>query len=577
MALFAPSESPAVIIKEIDLTGGVPNVQTTTGVFVGDFNWGPVDKPTLVDNEATLVSKFTTPDTTNNIDFHVANSFLTYSSSLYVIRAVDSNAVNSYDTGAGTSAPTIRERDHFDTQFAALDSDGHTFIAKYPGTLGNNISVQMCPYDSADAIFDAWTYASSFDAAPTTSTYTSNLNASNDEVHVVVIDEDGGITGTRGSVLETFPYLSLASDAKNTDGSTNYVIDVLNKRSNYVWSVGFDSDYTVGNAGTAVTNGKNYKLAAAATKSVSLASGANVTALSTSNYNTAYNLVSDPDTYQVDFLIAPALPASIANADAIVENLITLAGVTRKDCIVVASPPKDDVIDTITPIDDTTTFVNGLAPSSYTFFDNQQIKVFDKFNDEFIWIPACGATAGLIAKSDRDTAPWFSPAGTTRGVYNNVVALAYNPTKLQRDTLYKAGINPITNLPGQGVTLWGDKTLLRRPSAFDRVNVRRLFITLERAIGRAARNVLFELNDEFTRAEFVNIVEPVLRDVKGRRGITDFRVVCDETNNTPAVIDRNEFVANIFIKPARSINYVTLNFVATRTGVDFEEVVGRQF
>ena len=170
MALFAPSESPAVIIKEIDLTGGVPNVQTTTGVFVGDFNWGPVDKPTLVDNEATLVSKFTTPDTTNNIDFHVANSFLTYSSSLYVIRAVDSNAVNSYDTGAGTSAPTIRERDHFDTQFAALDSDGHTFIAKYPGTLGNNISVQMCPYDSADAIFDAWTYASSFDAAPTTST-----------------------------------------------------------------------------------------------------------------------------------------------------------------------------------------------------------------------------------------------------------------------------------------------------------------------------------------------------------------------------------------------------------------------
>jgi phage tail sheath protein FI len=201
--------------------------------------------------------------------------------------------------------------------------------------------------------------------------------------------------------------------------------------------------------------------------------------------------------------------------------------------------------------------------------------MFDKYNDQYIFVPAAPSTAGLMARADRENAPWFSPAGTSSGVYFNVIGLGYNPNKTERDALYKANVNPVVNLPGQGVTLYGDKTLQRKPSAFDRINVRRLFIVLERSIGRAAQNVLFQLNDEFTRAEFVNIVEPVLRDVKGRRGLTDFRVVCDATNNTGTVIDRNEFVATVFLKPTRSINYITLNFVATRTGVDFEEVVGR--
>ena len=200
--------------------------------------------------------------------------------------------------------------------------------------------------------------------------------------------------------------------------------------------------------------------------------------------------------------------------------------------------------------------------------------MYDKFNDQYIFIPAASSTAGIMAATDANAAPWFSPAGQRRGSYLGITALSYSPTKAERDTLYKAGVNPIANIPGQGVLLFGDKTFLNRPSAFDRINVRRLFLVLERAIGEAAKNVMFEFNDEFTRAEFTNIVEPVLREVKGRRGITDFRVVCDDTNNTAAVVDRNEFIANIFIKPARSINYVTLNFVAVRSGVDFEEVVG---
>ena len=245
--------------------------------------------------------------------------------------------------------------------------------------------------------------------------------------------------------------------------------------------------------------------------------------------------------------------------------------------MVVASPPKAAVINTTTPVDDTITFANLLPSSSYIFLDNNYIKVFDKYNDQFIDIPANSSTAGLMAQTDQTNAPWFSPAGLRRGQYFGAVDIAHSPVKADRDSLYRANVNPIANIPGAGITLFGDKTMLRRPSAFDRINVRRLFLTIERAIAEAAKSVLFEFNDEFTRAEFTNIVEPFLREVKGRRGITDFRVVCDETNNTPEIIDRNEFIATIFIKPARSINYITLNFVAVRTGVDFTEVVGQQF
>ena len=257
--------------------------------------------------------------------------------------------------------------------------------------------------------------------------------------------------------------------------------------------------------------------------------------------------------------------------------MISIAQNTRKDCVVVASPARSDVVgltDAATITSNIVTTANGITKSSYLVMDGNYLKVYDKFKDQFVEIPAASSTAGIMAATDRNAAPWFSPAGGRRGQYLGVTGINYSPTKAQRDTLYKAGVNPVANIPGQGLVLFGDKTGLGRPSAFDRINVRRLFLVLERAISRAAENVLFEFNDEFTRAEFVNIVEPVLREVKGRRGITDFRVVCDESNNTAAVIDRNEFIASIFIKPARSINFITLNFVAVRTGVEFEEVTG---
>ena len=257
---------------------------------------------------------------------------------------------------------------------------------------------------------------------------------------------------------------------------------------------------------------------------------------------------------------------------AVVADLLAIA-TARKDCVVVASPSRASVVNNADPVTATITEFSEMS-SSYLFVENNYLKVFDAQNDKYIFIPAASSTAGIMAAADLGQGPWFSPAGQKRGQYLNIVGLAYSATKVQRDLLYNAGINPVVNLPGRGIMLFGDKTKETRPSAFDRINVRRLFLIVERAISLSARNVMFEFNDEFTRAEFVNIVEPFLREIKGRRGITDFYVQCDVTNNTPEVVDRNELIATVFIKPARSINFITLNFVAVRTGVDFEEVVG---
>jgi hypothetical protein len=576
MALFTPSESPAVVVKEIDLTGGVPNVQSTTGAIVGNFRWGPVEQRTSVANEAQLVDTFASPDTTNTIDFHSAAYFLRYSSSMQVVREVTSVAKNAVSTTGQTASATppaelVKNADDFDAQLSALDSDAHTFVAKYPGVLGNSLKISMCPAN--DSAFDTWTYKSSFDAAPGTSAYATGKSATEDEVHVAIVDANGEFTGTAGTVLETFPFLSQASDAKNPDGTVNFVKDAINERSSYAWMVNFDSDYGFG--GTAATNGKDFNTLNAATD-YTFTQGVNSAALTTTEFATGHDLFEDKDIVEVDFLIAPSM-ATTTDQTTVVNDLITTAQSTRKDCVVVTSPARDDVINLTNPTTITTNVVttaNTFTNSSYLVMDGNFLKVYDKYNDQYIHIPAASSTAGLMAATDLNRAPWFSPAGSRRGQYLGITAISWTPTKAQRDTLYKASVNPIANIPGQGVILFGDKTKLNRPSAFDRINVRRLFLVLERAIGRAAEQVLFEFNDEFTRAEFVNIIEPVLREIKGRRGITDFKVVADETNNTAEVIDRNEFIASIFIKPARSINYVTLNFVAVRTGVDFEEVVG---
>ena len=582
MALSTPSASPAVVVKEIDLTGGVPNVQSTTGAAVGNFRWGPAEQRVLIDNETSLVNTFASPDSANTIDFHSASYFLRYSGSLQVVREVTSSAQNARSTTGqlGTdndgSLPMelVKNDDDFAAQQSALDSDSHTLIARYPGELGNSIQVSICPPNST--AFDAWSYKDDFDAAPGTSDYASNKNATNDEIHVVVVDNGGELTGTKGTVLERYPFVSIASDAKNADGTTNYAKDIVNARSEYIHMVGFDSDYSGAGAGTTADSGDNFSPGLTASTDHTFTKGANSGALGTSEVLTGFDLFEDKDIVEVDFLVAPSMN-SRADQTTVVNDLIATAENLRKDCVVTASPARTDVINltnTATITSNITTTADTFTSSSYLVMDGNFLKVYDKYNDQFIQIPASSSTAGIMAATDLNRAPWFSPAGSRRGGYLGITAITWSPTKAQRDTLYKAGVNPIANIPGQGVLLFGDKTKLGRPSAFDRINVRRLFLVLERAIGKAAEQVMFEFNDEFTRAEFVNIVEPVLREVKGRRGITDFKVVCDETNNTGAVIDRNEFIANVFIKPARSINYVTLNFVAVRTGVDFEEVVG---
>jgi len=580
MALFTPSESPAVVVKEIDLTGGVPNVQSTTGAIVGNFRWGPVEQRIAVANEAELVDTFAAPDSANTVDFHSAAYFLRYSNSLQVVRETTSAAKNATaSTGqtasASPSATQVKNADNFDALLSSLDSDKHTFIARYPGALGNSLRVSICGQSTSDSDFDNWTYASSFDLAPGTSTFASNRSATNDEAHVVVVDQGGLFTGTAGTVLETYPFVSVGSNAKNTDGTNNYMIDVINDRSEYVHMVGFDSNWNAASAGSTIDSGDTFSVGTGV-QNYNLAGGVNSAALGTAEYSSGYDYFEDKDQVELDFLIAPGM-SSRTDQTTIVNDLAATAANTRKDCVVVASPARADVVNqtnaaTITT--NITTTADTFTNSSYLIMDGNYLKVYDKYNDQYIQIPAASSTAGLMAATDLNRAPWFSPAGSRRGQYLGITAIPYTPTKAQRDSLYKKGVNPVASIPGSGVILFGDKTKLNRPSAFDRINVRRLFLVLERAIARAAESVLFEFNDEFTRAEFVNIIEPVLREVKGRRGITDFRVVADETNNTPEVIDRNEFVASIFIKPARSINYVTLNFVAVRTGVDFEEVVG---
>jgi len=581
MALSTPSASPAVVVKEIDLTGGVPNVQSTTGAIVGNFRWGPAEQRFLIDNETSLVNVFASPDSANTIDWHSASYFLRYSGSLQVVREITDAAKNARsttgqlatDSDGGLGNPVVKNETDFLGQYSALGAASHTFVAKYPGVLGNGIKVSMCPPDST--AFAAWEYKDEFDTFPGTSEFASGAGASNDEVHIVVVDSDGEFTGSRGTVLERYPFVSVGNNAKNADGTTNFAINAINERSDYVWMIDFDSDYSTAGAGTSLSNGGNFASTSSATD-YSFAGGVNSGALTTTEFLTGFDLFEDKDIVEVDFLIAPGMGSSTDQAT-VVNDLITTAQSLRKDCVVAASPARDDVVNltnTTTMTNNIVATANQFTSSSYLVADANYLKIYDKFNDQYINIPAASSTAGIMAATDLNRAPWFSPAGSRRGQYLGITAISYSPTKSQRDTLYKAGVNPIANIPGQGVLLFGDKTKLGRPSAFDRINVRRLFLVLERAIGRAAEQVMFEFNDEFTRAEFVNIVEPVLREVRGRRGITDFRVVCDETNNTPAVVDRNEFIANIFIKPARSINYVTLNFVAVRTGVDFEEVVG---
>ena len=424
--------------------------------------------------------------------------------------------------------------------------------------------------DYSGSITRRWEYFGNFDTAPTTTAYANTNNSQGDSLHVIVVDEDGSITGQSGSVLETYENVSQAPDAKTEQGATNYYKDVINQQSSWIWWGAHNSGLS--NAGVRADLGTNYPSADLPVTN-SMTDGKDGAQPSSAQKIAGYNKFKSSEDVDVSLILGSSADTTLAT------HLITNIAESRKDCIVVLSPERADVVNNKAfdgkERDDIIAFRDGLPSSSYAVMDSGWKYQYDKYNDIYRYVPLNADTAGVMVQTDLTRDPWFSPAGFNRGNIKNVVKLAYNPSKADRDQLYKKGVNPVVTFPGQGTVLFGDKTLLAQLSAFDRINVRRLFIVLEKAISTAANFTLFEFNDEFTRAQFKNLVEPFLRDVQGRRGITDFTVVCDGTNNTGEVIDRNEFVGDIYIKPARSINFIQLNFVAVRTGVEFSEIVGR--
>jgi phage tail sheath protein FI len=555
--------SPGVNVSEIDLTTIVPSVATSIGAFAGPFAWGPIGEIITISDEVRLAATFGNPDSTNYEYWFSAANFLAYTSNLKIVRAANITTTRNATANGANNVALIKNEDDWLENWSSGNTVYGVAAARYAGAIGNTLRVSI-----ADAnTYTGWVYSTQFTSAPGTSTYVSNKGGSLDEVHVIVIDEDGLFSGTRGTVLEKFGFVSKASDAKDDSGNANYYKQVLQSKSRYIHWMSHPTTIATGTSwGVTANNTAFANLTANVT--VSLSGGVDGT-ITTANVITAYDSFDPAES--VDIALVVSGPASQTVAD----SLISMAE-TRKDCVVFLSPEKADCVDNAgSETTDIRAYRDTLTSTSYAVLDSNWKYQYDKYNDVYRWVPLNGDVAGLCARTDLERDPWFSPGGLNRGIIKNSIKLAWNPTKTNRDDLYVKGINPIVTFQGEGTVLFGDKTLLSKPSAFDRINVRRLFIVLEKAIARAARFSMFEFNDQFTRAQFVALVEPFLRDVQGRRGITDFRVVCDETNNTGEVIDRNEFIGDIYIKPARSINFIQLNFVAVRTGVSFDEVVGK--
>ena len=552
--------SPGVQVKEIDLTNVVPSTSSTIGAMAGAFSWGPCEEIHTVSSETELVEKFGKPDANTFESVLTAAQFLSYGSALKVVRAVKSTARNATASGTGILA---KNDDHFSTLSPAA---GDWVIARHPGVLGSALKVHFATQAASfngDATWKSWV-----ESAPGTSAGAAAVGGSLDEIHVVVTDETGEISGTAGTVLETFGFLSQASDVKSSDGTSLYYKDHINTKSKWI---------RIGNHPAALSDAGESAVANAftvvAVASASLGGGIDGNALTVGETTAMYNLFADAETVDVNLVFQANSGFSAADTRTLSNFLVALAA-ARKDAVAFVSPERAATANAAAPATDVAAWRTALTSSSYGFADSSSLYVYDKYNDVYRWICAAGSTAGLTANADLVADAWFSPAGFTRGNVRNVTKLAWNPNQADRDALYKTGVNPIVTFPGQGTVLFGDKTLQAKPSAFDRINVRRLFIVLEKAVSAASKASLFEFNDEFTRAQFRNMVEPFLRDVQGRRGITDFKVVCDGTNNTGNIIDTNKFVADIYVKPARSINYITLNFIATRTGVEFSEIAG---
>jgi phage tail sheath protein FI len=590
--------SPGVEVNEIDLTNVIPAVSTSIGGYAGQFNWGPVGDLINISSENDLAANFGKPDTEHSESFLTAASFLKYGNSLKVSRAVGDDALNAVaGPEGGPSSPTNLVGEQFEN-LEAFES-ASTFhaeelaFARCPGTYGNGLKVVLIATGATAT--DARPWAGEFDFAPGTTDFGTDNSISNDEIHILVLDGEGTFTGIRNSILEKFQGLSVIKGAKLATGRNNYFADVVNNGSQYVFLTDNFASYHITNAAKTVTDLGSDTLSLAqtidsptapfvgddSTKTalLSFAKGTDTGTIEIGDIENALDLFSDAETVDVNLLFADTGGTQTIQTG--VEGHIIEIANARKDLLGCGSAPIDldtkasdqNKVDAITKADGSG-HADGLARSNYFASTGSTAYVYNKYTDKYQYIGTQGYLAGLCANTDDVAEPWFSPAGFNRGQLLGVTRLSFNPKQNHRDTLYKAAVNPITNFPGQGITLFGDKTFTMKPSAFDRINVRRLFMVLEKAIATAAKFQLFELNDEFTRAMFRNMTEPFLRDVKGRRGITDFLVVCDETNNTGQVIDTNRFVADIYIKPARSINFITLNFIATRTGVEFSEIVG---
>ena len=611
------SVSPSVTVKEVDATAIVPAVADAPGAIAGVFRWGPVLERVLVSSEEELWQRFGKPTANNAETFFAAADFLAYSNALYVVRANNGantanstnftakypgsigNAVGVSFVDANSYSLAISNEATGNVAIGASSfvvvSEGVEFLSEGAGSPGvdyllaqndifrvgnndvgfqdlivNSISVAVSELTEANTTIDVYTYTIGFKNRYTLAadqfedldlervwgfSNVVEIAPTAGHVHTVVYDNTGEITGTVRSVLEIYNNVSLTPGSTYDDGTNNYIKEVLENQSSYV-------------AIKDAPNLANYGYEAL----VGGTDGASESTVALGALAGAWDKYKEASEIDVSFLIVgKAINASLPNY--IVANIAEY----RKDCVALISPSSSTVVGIANPnvqLDNVLAFRNQIQPSSYWVMDTGYKYRYDRYNDTYRWTPLNGDVAGLMARID----PWESPAGYKRGGIKNAVKLAFNPNKAQRDVLYGKDINPVITQSGQGNLLFGDKTGLAQPqSAFSRINVRRLFITVEKAIATVSQSFLFDFNDEFTQAQFVNMVEPFLRDIQGKRGIIDFRVVCDETINTPDVIDRNMFRANIFIKPARTINYIELTFVATRTGVEFEELVGQQF
>ena len=621
--------SPGIKITETDLVSSQQAVASTTGSFAGQFRWGPLDTPTVVSGETDLVTKFGKPNATNAVDFLSAANFAGYSAPLYIVRVANTalNSTAEANTGSGTTGTGVSIKN--DDEYINTSSfDIGPWAGKFPGALGNSLKVSTCPSSaawasgltgtftvtagsttvvgagsaanteltvgdlivlggrttkvasitntthftlasahltgaSAASATRRWEYYGEFDAAPGTSTYGASLGAVNDEMHVVVIDEDGLFSSTAGTVLEKFSGLSKGANARGDNGGSNYYRTVINEGSSYVRWTDHDNagtnwgDALSGTTYTSVTKPKNY----------SLAGGSDGSTVTDGDRASGYILIGNKSLVPASIIVSGQSSATVVN------RIIADVCEARKDSVVCISPLRANVVNNAgAEATSITSWADTVTRSTYAIADSGWKYQYDKYNDTYVYVPLNADVAGCIARNDLNREPWLSPAGLQNGRIQNLVKLAYNPSQADRDALYKLAINPIITQVGRGTILFGDKTFTLKNTSLNRVNVRRLFIDLQNTIGAAAENVLFDQNDATTRNGFVNLVVPYLRSVQARRGITAFRVVCDESNNPEDVVNSNEFICDIFVQPVRSVNFIQLNFVSVRGNATFNEI-----